>query len=239
MNNEHKSGAVWSLVDDYDEYELPTLKIDPNGDLTSWKEAREALIDALMDVVAYAESRLEEVQDWEQDAHEELARIESMNEKGFMAAYGPADGRFQRIADAIARDAGVQVSYHPHGRYGWALFAERGVYFPTPITQRSLHAFARECGHVACHHPNTELSYREEYEAEKWAHDALRRHDVPVAPNSTFQAMRYIARMIHVAVVRGATAIDQDAFKWCECCLSPQVIEWRNHGGHLVSAYER
>lgn len=96
MNNEKngmecgRDGVAWSLIDDYDD-ELPTLEIDPDGDLTSWGEARDALIDALMGVVSDAESRLEEAQDWEQEANEELSRVEGMDQKAFLATYGPEE----------------------------------------------------------------------------------------------------------------------------------------------------
>ena len=106
-----RNGVAWSLVDDYDD-DLPTLEIDQEGDLKSWDEARDALIDALMGVVAEAESRLEDAQDWEQEAKEGLAMVEGLDEQGFLAAYGPephpADSRSDAAqADtlATARDA--------------------------------------------------------------------------------------------------------------------------------------
>ena len=118
-------GMAWSLVDGSDD-ELPTLEIDPDGDLTSWEEAMDALIDALMGVVSEAESRREDAQDWEQEASEELARIEGMDEKAFMAAYGPepntADQRPEENCEAqvVPRKSAIEAqdttSAQPEGR---------------------------------------------------------------------------------------------------------------------------
>ncbi len=106
-----RNDVAWSLVDDYDD-ELPTLEIDPDGALRSWAEAHDALVDALMGVVAEAETRLEDAQDWEQEAKEGLAMVEDMDEQGFLAAYGPephqTDQRStvaQPDAQATAKDA--------------------------------------------------------------------------------------------------------------------------------------
>jgi hypothetical protein len=96
-----RNGVAWSLVDDYDD-DLPTLEIDQEGDLKSWDEARDALIDALMGVVAEAESRLEDAQDWEQEAKEGLAMVEGLDEQGFLAAYGPEPQRADQ-SSAVAR----------------------------------------------------------------------------------------------------------------------------------------
>jgi hypothetical protein len=96
-----RNGVAWSLVDDYDD-DLPTLKIDQDGDLKSWDEARDALIDALMGVVSDAESRLEDAQDWEQEAKEGLATVEGMDEQAFLAAYGPEPHQADQ-SSAVAR----------------------------------------------------------------------------------------------------------------------------------------
>jgi hypothetical protein len=69
-----QEGVAWSLIDGYDS-DMPTLEIDPNGNLTSWAEAKDALVDALSVVVDDAECRREEAQDWKQEAMEELAIV--------------------------------------------------------------------------------------------------------------------------------------------------------------------
>ena len=84
----------------------------------------------------------------------------------------------QRVGKAILDEAGVKkVSYHDL-LSGRACAELKVVCVPTPTTRRRLYVLAHEAGHVALNHINVKPIHRQEYEAEKYAQDALRRHGI-------------------------------------------------------------
>jgi hypothetical protein len=124
-------------------------------------------------------------------------------------------------------EAGVeQVEYRPNGLTGRAWPKEKRLRSTEPTTRRRLYIFAHECGHVALEHDDRKPHHRREYEAERYAHAALRRHGVAVPKRSTEEGKRYVARKIHQAVRRGAKSIDKDALHYCKGYLSQQVKAW-------------
>jgi hypothetical protein len=144
-SDERKSNLAWSLVDDYDD-ELPRVEIDSDGDLTSWEEARDVLIDALMGVVADAESRLEDAQDWEQEASEALASIEGMDQKAFLAAYGPELHAEDQPARGLCEARNPQTDAE-EATTGESLPSDGRM--PAEVTGQGTRTFrARWCGHV-------------------------------------------------------------------------------------------
>ena len=93
--------------------------------------------------------------------------------------------RCQRAGAAILEEAGVKdVQYHDRLR-GWAYPDRKSVRVPTPTTRRRLYIVAHEAGHVALNHIGVKPQHRQEYEAERYAHDALRRHGISVPKKST------------------------------------------------------
>jgi hypothetical protein len=119
--------------------------------------------------------------------------------------------RLLAIAQAIKAEAGVtrhHVLIEPkrsngHFWYGWS-FPKRGIiHAPAGHTDRELYTIAHECGHVALRHDHRKPRCRREYEAEMWAHDALRRHGVAVPEDDTINAMMDVYFAIEDADERG------------------------------------
>jgi len=142
--------------------------------------------------------------------------------------------RCQQAAKAMMDEAGVtKCFYHQNGLKGRAHINSRTIRVPEPTTRRRLYIIAHECAHVVLRHINTKSRHREEYEAERYAHHAMRRHGIPVPKKSTVAAKKYVAWKIRQAVRRGAKIIDREALRWCRDYVSPSVIrEWMQNKGH-------
>jgi hypothetical protein len=119
--------------------------------------------------------------------------------------------RLLAIAEAIKAEAGV-VKHHVLAKpkredgwhqWGWS-FPKRGIiHAPAGHTDRELYTLAHECAHVALRHDHRKPLWRREYEAEQWAHAALRRHGVAVPEDDTINAMMSVFFMIEEANERG------------------------------------
>lgn len=128
--------------------------------------------------------------------------------------------RCQRVGKTIFDEAGVdKVEYH-NRLSGWAMSDKRFVRIPKPTTRRRLYIVAHEAGHIALNHCGAKPKHRQEYEAERYAHDALRRHGIAVSKKSTQRAKKYVARKVSQALRRGAKTIDRESFSWCRNELS-------------------
>lgn len=99
---------------------------------------------------------------------------------------------------------------------GSACGRQRAVSAPTPTTRARLYVVAHECGHVALQRKGNKPTYLREYEAEIYAHQAMRRHGVAVPRNATIAAKKHIAKLIDV-VIRYALKkrLDRAAVHWC------------------------
>jgi hypothetical protein len=84
---------------------------------------------------------------------------------------------------------------------------------PRPRTPKSLYIFLHECAHAHLHTGSGKNGKRhvQEMEAELWAHEMMARHGIPVPPEMTERAKRYVARKIVQAERRGARHIDPRA----------------------------
>src|SRR5690606_7683944 len=80
---------------------------------------------------------------------------------------------------------------------------------------RRLYIAAHEAGHVALGHNDDVPRHREEFEAEQYAHKALRRHGIAVSRKSTNSAKRYVAWKVRQAVRRSAKRLDRESVQWC------------------------
>lgn len=135
--------------------------------------------------------------------------------------------RCEEVANAILKEAGVlSVEYHDKGLRGFAIVKRRHVYVPFPTTRRRLDIVAHEAGHIAPQHFGEKPIHRQEYEAEMYSHDALRRHGIAVPRKATVRAKRYVARKIRQAVVRGAKEIDREALRWTQGYWHWKVEDW-------------
>jgi len=127
------------------------------------------------------------------------------------AARQAATERFLAIAEKLKKEAGVTKHTIRQSLDGFAL-ANGNIVAPEGRTRKQLYILAHECGHIVLGHFGRKMTrHREEMEAEKWAHNALRRHGVPVPRAMTKSAKKYVARKINQAKKRGAKKIDAEA----------------------------
>ena len=139
--------------------------------------------------------------------------------------------RCEKAARAMMAEAGVKEwIIHNNGLRGRASVRARRIRTPPPTTRRRLYILAHECGHVALVHLRAKKpSHRQEYEAEVYAHDALRRHGIAVPKASTEEAKCYVARKIRQAILRGAKHVDREALAWSREFISWEVKRWLAH----------
>jgi len=90
------------------------------------------------------------------------------------------------------------------------------MWAPRPITRKSLYLFLHECAHYHLGHngKSGKPRHREEYEAEKWAHEKMREAGIAVPRAMTRRAKCYVAWRIDMAVRRGAKRIDKEAKRY-------------------------
>src|SRR5262249_54253123 len=119
-------------------------------------------------------------------------------------------------AEALVKEAGVlEVVYNRGTLSGRAFYKGKRIRVPEPTTRRRLVIFAHECAHIAIGHRPTVPKHRNEYDAERWAQDALRRHGVAVPKKEQERAKKYVAWKIKQAIRRGAKSLDRETFAWC------------------------
>src|SRR5262245_21917094 len=107
------------------------------------------------------------------------------------AAREAASARFLAIAAEIKADAGVTAHVVRKALSGYAT-KDGKIYAPEGRTRKQLYIVAHECAHVAMgHFDGKQPRHVEEMQAEKWAHEALRRHGVPVPRSMTIRAKQY------------------------------------------------
>jgi hypothetical protein len=125
--------------------------------------------------------------------------------------------RYRKVASELAFEAGVkEVVYDRRSLSGKAYFAARRIHVPEPTTRRRLLIFAHECGHIALGHEYGGPPYREEFEAERWAIAALRRHDIAAPRKELDRAKRYVTHLIWQALQQGVKTkdIDREAMRF-------------------------
>jgi hypothetical protein len=107
--------------------------------------------------------------------------------------------RYQLIAEALKREAGVRRHYTHKNISGLAWLAERKVLAPDGLTRRQLYVLAHECGHIVLHsHPSTwsKPGHVKEHEAETYAHRAFMRYGLEVPDKSASWARAYVGQWI-------------------------------------------
>lgn len=128
--------------------------------------------------------------------------------------------RCMLVGKAVLYDGNVKsVTFHDR-LTGWADCDTGSVRVPYPCSRQRLYILAREVGHIALKHLGKKPRHREQYEAERYAHDALKRYKIAVPKVSTQKAKNTVARQIYTALVLGARTIDHDAFHWCKETLA-------------------
>lgn len=131
-------------------------------------------------------------------------------------ARAKATERFLAIAALLKQEAGVVDHVICKSLSGYA-YRSGKISAPEGRTRKQLYILAHECAHIALKHfDRSKPRHVEEYEAEMWAHAALRRHGVPVPRAMTQRAHRYVARKIIQAKHSGATRIDAAAARFAK-----------------------
>jgi Ni/Co efflux regulator RcnB len=115
------------------------------------------------------------------------------------AARRVARERYQLIAEALKREAGVRQHYTQKEISGLAWLQERKILAPNGITRRQLYVLAHECGHIVLHSHSSAWSkpgHVKEHEAETYAHRAFERYGLEVPDKSARWARAYVGQWI-------------------------------------------
>jgi hypothetical protein len=129
--------------------------------------------------------------------------------------------RCQSVGMALIMEAGVKKVVFRERLTGMAIPSTKTIRVPRPTTRRKLHLLAHEVGHIALGHGVGKIPvHRAEYEAEQYAHNALRRHGIAASKRASDCAKEYIASKIRQALRNRTKRIDQNAYYWCKEKLS-------------------
>lgn len=130
-------------------------------------------------------------------------------------ARAEAARRFLEVAEAIKAEAGVSTHEVRKSLSGRAWSKDRRIQAPEGKTRKQLYILAHECGHVALGHGESRKpKHRREYEAEQYAHEALRKHGISVPRSMTDRAKEYVRRKCRQAEKRGAKNLCAEAVAW-------------------------
>lgn len=143
--------------------------------------------------------------------------LHHLNPAAAIAAKKALAEKLEKIA-ALYLPAGWTVSYRK-SLSGRCHHSEKRLAAPRPITRNALFIFLHECGHAHLHDDaagrrmdgKRKPTHVVEYEAEMWAHAAMREHGIPVPKKMTERGKAYVAWKIKQALARGAKTIDADA----------------------------
>ena len=126
--------------------------------------------------------------------------------------------RYQDIAAAILRDAGVEsIEYFQKQGRAHAFAKKKHVKICRPTTKRRLFTAAHEAGHVFMNHRGSKRSYVQEYEATIYAIDKLREQRVSIPRKIVDRYKRYVVRKIDMGLRRGGSqeTLDRKVLDWC------------------------
>lgn len=124
--------------------------------------------------------------------------------------------RFLRVAAALKAEAGVTGHVVRNSLTGKAR-RDRSIVAPEGKTRRQLFVLAHECAHVVLGHVDSKKRaprHVEEFEAEKWALAALRRHKIPVSRKMAIASKKYVAWRIEKARESGAIRVSRAALAY-------------------------
>lgn len=119
--------------------------------------------------------------------------------------------RYLAVARALKQESGVREHKLRRTLSGKAFPMRACIEAPEGRSRKQLYILAHECAHVALTHMGQKPRHVEEFEAEMWAHSALRRHGIAVPRASTLAARQYVADKIAQARKGGAQHIDPAA----------------------------
>ena len=110
-----------------------------------------------------------------------------------------AKQRYQLIAEALKREAGVRRHYTHRSISGLAWIGSGKILAPDGITRRQLYVLAHECGHLVLHSSAATWNkpgHVKEHEAETYAHRAFERYGMEVPEKSSQWARAYVEQWI-------------------------------------------
>jgi hypothetical protein len=110
-----------------------------------------------------------------------------------------ARDRYQLIAEAMKREAGVRRHYKHKSISGLAWSDSRKILAPDGVTRRQLYVLAHECAHIVLHSSALTWSkpgHVKEHEAETYAHRAFARYGLEVPEKSAQWARAYVGQWI-------------------------------------------
>ena len=130
-----------------------------------------------------------------------------------------AEERFLEIARALKAEAGVTRHDVCKELRGLAYCDSGIILAPEGRTRKQLYILAHECAHIALKHGEQRGRTRkpghiEELEAEQWAHEALRRHGVPVPRAMSRRARNYVGYWIAKDERNGIVVSHEDALRF-------------------------
>jgi len=153
-----------------------------------------------------------------------MAIINPPSAAALQAARLAAVGRYTQLGRELLATIGLEqptaVRKTLSGRAGRRRDGSITLTCPWPTTtRRRLYIAAHEVAHIVLHyHPDgtriTRPSHVKEFEAERWAHQWMRSHGVPVPRKDTARAKNYVRTKIRRAIKNGAKAIDAKAAKY-------------------------
>jgi hypothetical protein len=134
--------------------------------------------------------------------------------------------RYLEIATALKIEAGVKRHDVCKELRGLAYCDSGVILAPEGRTRKQLYILAHECAHVALKHGHRRWRKNKpghvvELEAEQWAHDALRRHGVPVPREMSRRARNYVGYWIAKYEQNGVVVTHEEALRFAGQ-LTPQ-----------------
>lgn len=141
---------------------------------------------------------------------------------------------YERLARALTPVNVCSICFR-NNLSGSATSADGTLQAPRPKTRKALYVYLHECAHFVLHNPvhaiiNSEGRKRKrrsweyepghpkyiwEYQAEMWAHEAMRKYGVTVSKEITAEAKAYVRRRLNEAVRGGLLEIDPEISRWC------------------------
>jgi hypothetical protein len=141
--------------------------------------------------------------------------------------------RYLEIATALKMEAGVKRHDVCKELRGLAYCDSGVIVAPEGRTRKQLYILAHECAHVALKHGQRRWRRNKpghvvELEAEHWAHDALRRHGVPVPRAMSRRARNYVSQWIAKDERNGVIVTHEEALRFAGQLTSQRRRALRN-----------
>jgi hypothetical protein len=141
--------------------------------------------------------------------------------------------RYLEIATALKIEAGVKRHDVCKELRGLAYCDSGVIDAPEGRTRKQLYILAHECAHVALKHGQhrwrkNKPGHVVELEAERWAHDALRRHGVPVPRAMSRRARNYVSHWIAKDERNGVIVTHEEALRFAGRLTSQRRRALRN-----------